>query len=115
MIFLVKLFWKRVIAGIAWLLLACWAVFWAWFIVGDALGHGKDSYGFAALLLAVVLVPTLLCFWRVRVGAVLLVLVGLGSLGLFDGSQPLWMVSVPPLVAGVLLFLTGGGSWARGR
>lgn len=78
-----------------------WTLSWSWFVLVDGLSDartlGPATYGWMALFLALVWVPSVLVWRRPALGALAMGLVGVAALAFLRGSSALWLVAGPPL------------------
>lgn len=95
------------------LVIVPWALFWTWFVLVDGLSDartlGPETYGWMALFLAGVWVPSVLAWRRPLLGAIAMGAVALAGLVYLRGSTAIALIAGPPLAFAL------GSAWLAWR
>lgn len=85
------------------LLITAWAGFWVWFVSMVVLSEGPPSYPYGAAI-GLPMLAVLIVAWRWRVaGGLLAIGAGLVAAWKFQESSAILLLTVPPIVGGLLL------------
>lgn len=96
------------------LLITGWTGFWVWFVSMVVLSEGPPSYPYGAAIGIPMLVVLLVAWkWRV-VGGVLAVAAGIVAAWQFHGSSAILLLTLPPIVGGLLLLAGKRGPMRAG-
>lgn len=96
------------------LLITAWTGFWVWFVSMVVLSEGPPSYPYGAAI-GVPMLVVLLVAWRWRVaGGLLAIGAGIVAAWQFHGSSAILLLTLPPIVGGLLLLAGTRGSTRAG-
>lgn len=96
------------------LLITGWSGFWVWFVTMVVLSEGPSSYPYGAAI-GVPMLVVLLVAWRWRVaGGLLAIGAGIVAAWQFQGSSAILLLTLPPIVGGLLLLAGQRGATRAG-